>query len=137
MNVAQILGKALRVGSQTMTVRIGVLVALAIVTLVGRGAFAHHAFAANYDPDATGTIEGVVVEMFWGNPHVRYFLEVVNADGKTEIWDVESSNLTGMAAAGWTKDTVELGDRIRVSGGLGRNGTRRLNLDKASLEILE
>jgi hypothetical protein len=120
-----------------MTVRICLLGILAAASLGGRTVLAHHAFAANYDPEATGTIEGVVVEVFWSNPHVRFFVEVVNADGEKEIWDVESSPITGMAAAGWSKDTVELGDRIRVSGGLGRDGTRRLALDKASLEVLE
>lgn len=120
-----------------MTVRAFLFAVLVVASLAGRAVLAHHALAANYDPDLTGTIEGVVIEVFWSNPHVRYFVEVVNADGEKEIWDVESSPITGMAAAGWSKDTVELGDRIRVSGGLGRNGTRRLNLDKSSLEVLE
>ncbi len=120
-----------------MTIRACLFAVLAVASFGGRGALAHHALAANYDPDLKGTIEGVVIEVFWSNPHVRYFLEVVNDDGEKEIWDVESSPITGMAAAGWSKDTVELGDRIRVSGGLGRDGTRRLNLDKSSLEVLD
>jgi len=32
---------------------------------------------------------------------------------------------------------IEVGDNIRVSGQLGRNGIRRLNLDRDSLQILE
>ena len=96
----------------------------------------HHAISATYDEDSRGTIEGVVVEVFWANPHVHYYMEVVNDQGATELWDVETGNLIGLARTGWTQDTIEVGDHIRISGQLGRNGTKRLNLDRDSLEIL-
>ena len=112
------------------------LVLLSAASLLGTVARGHHAFSANYDPNLTGTIEGVVIEVFWANPHVRYFVEVVNEDGETELWDVESSNIGMMTAEGWRRETIEVGDHIRVSGGLGRDGLRRLSLDLDSLEIL-
>ena len=115
---------------------ISLLVLLSSASLAGTVAYGHHAFAANYDPNLTGTIEGVVIEVFWANPHVRYFLEVVNENGETELWDVESSNIGMMTAEGWNRETIEVGDRIRVSGGLGRDGLRRLSLDLDSLEVL-
>ena len=96
----------------------------------------HHAIAATYDEDSRGTIEGVVVEVFWANPHVHYYMEVVNDGGATELWDIETGNLIGLSRVGWTKDKIEVGDNVRVSGQLGRNGTKRLNLDRDSLEIL-
>lgn len=109
---------------------------LGFATLAGTLAQGHHAYSANYDPNLTGTLEGVVIEVFWANPHVRYFLEVVNEHGETELWDVESSNIGMMTAEGWSSETIEVGDHIRVSGGLGRDGLRRLSLDLDSLEIL-
>ena len=113
------------------------LLTLISVASLGSGpARAHHALSANYDTETVGTIEGVVVEVFWANPHIHYYMEVANADGMTELWDIESSNLGSMISSGWTKDTVKTGDRIRISGHLGRGGTRRLELDKDSLEIL-
>ncbi|MDH3421243.1 MAG: DUF6152 family protein [Gammaproteobacteria bacterium] len=115
---------------------ISLVVLLSSASLTGTVAHGHHAFAANYDPNLTGTIEGVVIEVFWANPHVRYFLEVVNENGETELWDVESSNIGMMTAEGWNRETIEVGDRIRVSGGLGRDGLRRLSLDLDSLEVL-
>ena len=113
-----------------------VLVLTSSTALLGAMAHGHHAFAANYDPNLTGTIEGIVIEVFWANPHVRYFVEVVDENGETALWDVESSNIGMMTAEGWHRETIEVGDRIRVSGGLGRNGLRRLSLDLESLEIL-
>lgn len=97
---------------------------------------AHHAYDANYVRE-TGSIEGVVVEVFWGNPHVHYYLEVTNDDGGTTLWDVESDNLSVMERAGWTNETLQVGDRVRVSGRLGREGRSRLALDLESLERLD
>jgi len=99
-------------------------------------ASAHHAVTANYVEDV-GTIEGVVVEVFWANPHVHYYLEVTDDQGEVSLWDLESSNLNGMARAGWTRSTLEVGDRIRASGRLGREGRTRLALQLDSVEILD
>lgn len=112
------------------------LIALAAI-LGGQSARAHHALAANYDVDSRGTIEGVVVEVFWANPHIHYYMEVEAEDGQTELWDIESSNLANMIRNGWTKDTVKVGDRIRISGRLGRDGARLLELDRESLVKLD
>ena len=109
---------------------------LGIAGLSANLAQGHHALSANYDIDRIGTIEGVVVEVFWANPHIHYYMEIVNDDGVTELWDIESSNLSNMVRSGWTRETVEVGDRIHISGRLGRNGTRRLELDRESLDIL-
>ena len=112
------------------------LIAVAASLLVLTQARGHHAVTANYLEDV-GTIEGVVVEVFWSNPHVHIYVEVTDAQGQVNLWDIESTNLNGMASAGWTRDTVEVGDRIRASGRLGREGRARLALQLPSVEILD
>jgi len=107
------------------------------VFIAGQPAQAHHALAANYVVDSRGTIEGLVVEVFWANPHIHYYMEIENENAQTELWDIESSNLASMRRSGWTRDTVKVGDRIRISGRVGRNGSRRLELDRDSLEQLD
>ena len=106
------------------------------VSVGATSANAHHALSANYIEEV-GEIEGVVVEVFWANPHVHYYVEVTEEDGSTRTWNLESSNLNGMASAGWNRDTIQVGDRIRVSGRLGREGRPRLALERESLEIIE
>ena len=101
-----------------MNARRNLLIACA-ACLMWMPAHGHHALSANYIEEV-GTIEGVVVEVFWANPHVHYYIEVAGEDGTTRLWDLESSNLNGMASASWTRDTVKVGDRIRVSDRLGR-----------------
>ena len=113
------------------------LLALTGLAVLGSSlAWGHHAYNANYI-EKRGTIEGVIVEVFWGNPHVHYYLEVSGDDGTTRLWDVEASNLGVMGRSGWTKATIEVGDRIRISGDLGREGRPRLALDRDSLEMLD
>ncbi len=119
-----------------MKSRISLVTLLSVTCLSSNLALAHHAISANYETDKVGTIDGVVVEVFWANPHVHYYLEVSKDDGTTELWDVESLNLSTLIRSGWTKETVEVGDHIRISGHLGRGGIRRLELDRDSLEII-
>ncbi|MFL2547059.1 MAG: DUF6152 family protein [Candidatus Rariloculaceae bacterium] len=111
--------------------------AMSWAALTLQSAQGHHALAANYDVDNIGTIEGLVVEVFWANPHIHYYMEVMNDAGETELWDIESSNVSTMQRSGWERNTIEVGDRVRISGRLGRNGIRRMELDKESLEVLE
>ena len=119
-----------------MNRRVTLAVLSAALLMFGQSAIAHHALSANYDTDKIGTIEGVVVEVFWSNPHVHYYMEVENEAGETELWDIETSNLANLMRTGWSRDRIEVGDRIRISGHLGRNGTKRLELDRESLEQL-
>lgn len=91
-------------------------------------AAAHHAFAANYEMDNVGTVEGIVEEVFWANPHVHYYIQVTKEDGTTELWDGEAANLSLLASRGWDRNTIRVGDAIRVTGALGRDGIRRIQM---------
>ena len=93
-----------------------------------RDAEGHHAFAANYEMDNVGTVEGIVEEVIWANPHVHFYIQVTKEDGTTELWDGEASNLSMMATRGWDRNTIRVGDAIRVSGALGRDGIRRIQM---------
>lgn len=89
---------------------------------------AHHAFAADYQADKIGTIEGEVKEVFYKNPHARYYVEVTKEDGSIEEWDVQTMNLGMLARLGWKKDTIEIGDKVVIMGNLGRNDKKRINI---------
>lgn len=93
-------------------------------------AVAHHAFAANYEMENVGTVEGIVEEVIWANPHVHFYIQVRNEDGTIELWDGEASNLSMMATRGWDRNTIRVGDAIRVTGALGRDGIRRIQMSE-------
>ena len=119
-----------------MRTRVGSLALALAVALLSTAAVGHHAYDANYTRDI-GSIEGVVVDVFWANPHVQYYLEVTADDGTSRVWIVEADNLNVMGRDGWTSETLQVGDHVRVSGRLGREGRPRLALDRDSLERLD
>lgn len=89
-------------------------------------AHAHHSFAAEFDPGTNGELTGVISEVRFSNPHVRYRIEVRGADGGTEAWELQTSSVTSLRQQGWTRDTLQVGDRVSVSGQLGRSGAKKL-----------
>ena len=101
--------------------------------LAGSAAHAHHAFAAEYDADQQGTLIGEVIEVRFINPHVRYLIRAEMDDGAGEEWELQTHNVRTMVRMGWTAETIQVGDRIEVSGALGRNGVRKLSMDSVVL----
>lgn len=97
-------------------------------------AAAHHAFAADYEPGNNGEVEGVITEVIYKNPHARYYLEVTNDDGEKELWDLQTMNLMMLGRVGWTKDTLQVGDHIKVEGILGRNNTKRMSISVVTVD---
>lgn len=89
-------------------------------------AFGHHASNLDYDQEKVGTIEGVVQDIFWANPHIHFYLTVTNEDGSTETWDMEGPNLNSLRRRGVSRDMVQIGDAIEITGTLGRDQTKRI-----------
>ena len=102
------------------------LILLSCLGFLGTGANAHHSFAAEFDYDATGSITGEVIEVLFVNPHARYFLAVIDADGNEVIWDAQTRSTSALTRVGWTKDTIQLGETVTLEGNLGRDNTRKL-----------
>ena len=87
---------------------------LAIAFLaVSAAAHGHHSFAI-YDADHPRTLEGVVQEFRWTNPHTWVFLEVAGADGTETVWEIEHGPINMLSRQGWTRTTLEPGDRVRI-----------------------
>jgi hypothetical protein len=108
--------------------------ALTIAAALAPAASAHHAITLNYDPRVTGAIEGEVVEVFWANPHVHYYLNVAADDGSVRLWDMETGNLNSMRTRGVGRDTIKVGDRVRATGVLGRDGHSAILADSLTME---
>ena len=87
---------------------------------------AHHSFAAEFSYDESGTITGAVVEVLFVNPHARFFIAIEDENGKEILWDAQTRSPNALAAAGWSKDTIRVGQQITIEGNLGRNRTRKI-----------
>ncbi len=95
---------------------------LLAATLVCYNSAAHHAAAGIYDRNDIGEIEGEIVSVFWRNPHVRLEIARDVGQGPDQIWEVEFGSVNTVERLGVARDSVRIGDRVSVSGSLGRNG---------------
>ena len=79
--------------------------------LCGTSASAHHSFSA-FNMQIEKSIEGIVRQVDWTNPHIWIWLDVTNEDGELETWGMEGMSPNYLARRGWTKDTLKVGDEI-------------------------
>jgi hypothetical protein len=94
--------------------RLNILIAAALLLLVGIPLLAHHG-NASYDSENPITIKGTVTEFAWTNPHVQIYLDVKDDKGKVAHWSVETYSPGKLVRAGWTKDSVKAGDQVSVT----------------------
>jgi hypothetical protein len=90
------------------------LLALGIsLSLISAPVAAHHGGAA-YDTDKRVTVKGTVTDWLWSNPHCILQLDATDESGQAAHWVAETENPSSMIRAGWTKDSVKVGDVITV-----------------------
>ncbi len=89
-------------------------------------AASHHAAAGLYDNEAIGEVEGVVVSVFWRNPHVRFRLERTGDNGQPETWEIEGGSVNTLERVGLRADMLKVGDQVRFAGFPGRNARRAI-----------
>ncbi len=82
-------------------------------------ALAHHSTAVNFNRNVEISVEGVITEYRFQNPHVQILLDVTNDDGEVERWMVERSAKNQLIRSGWTGDEFVVGTRITVFGSEG------------------
>jgi hypothetical protein len=75
---------------------------------------AHHG-TGTYDSTKSVTLNGVVTEFAFVNPHAALYLEAKDASGKVVKWAIEMNSPGVLRAAGWTKATFKAGDQITIT----------------------
>jgi hypothetical protein len=105
----------------TIMAGIGVLLATTLPLL------AHHSFSAEFDAQKKVTFEGKVVKLEMVNPHSWIYFDVTTADGKVEHWKAEGGSPSVLLRLGWTRDTLPVGTKIKISGNAAKDGSLRMN----------
>jgi Family of unknown function (DUF6152) len=83
----------------------------------------HHNSAPLYDFDESVTVEGVVAQVRFVNPHARIYFEVTDDEGKAVLWMAEGANPMVLRRWGWTGEEMKPGDRVRITGAPSRDGS--------------
>jgi hypothetical protein len=55
---------------------------------------AHHSFAAEYDGTKVIYISGTLAKVEWANPHIHFYVNAKDSDGKVTLWNFEGSATT-------------------------------------------
>ena len=95
---------------------------------------AHHSFAM-YDQSKVVTLNGVVKDFQWTNPHSVIFVITGGLGGKPEdLWSVELSTSPGnLSRMGWSKHSLKPGDKVAIDINPLRDGRHGGSLKKATL----
>jgi hypothetical protein len=89
--------------------------ALAGVAL-SAAAGAHHSSDPHFDHDNPITVEGIVTELRFVNPHAYVYFDVTADDGSVQDWRCELSAATTLRRRGWTNETFQSGQHIQITG---------------------
>jgi hypothetical protein len=113
-----------------------IMLSLGIGMFASGAALAHHSFPATYVMDDTETIEGVMVQFLFRNPHSFVHVMVTDEEtGENNRYAVEWGGASALAGS-VDRSSLKPGDRVRISGQPGRNPEDH-RLRMVSLEVID
>jgi hypothetical protein len=91
---------------------------------------AHHSIAGVYDSSRQVTIEAVISQFQFVNPHPYLVVDVRDGSGETQRWRLEMDNRHELVDIGFTNETLKPGDRVVVTGSLARRDANSLYIQR-------
>ncbi len=98
------------------------LAAVAGMALAAPSATAHHSFAM-FDRSREVTVNGVVREFQWSNPHAYIQVMAKDSDGRDVEWSMEMGSPMYLYARDWRPRTLRAGMQVEVRINPLRNGS--------------
>lgn len=81
---------------------------------------AHH--SQSYFSKEFTELKGELVEVVWRNPHVRFTLRSIDANGEEQLHSIETNSIYYLERAGVAKGRLNVGDRVTIGGYLSTLG---------------
>ena len=84
---------------------------------------AHHSEVAEFDLNMPVKVTGKIASVKWENPHVWFFVDVSDKDGKVTTWGFSSLPPGALMRQGVTKERLQPGTVVSVEGMRARDGS--------------
>ena len=95
---------------------------------------AHHSFSAEYDRSKPITLKGSVTKVEWMNPHARFYVDVKDDAGKVTNWEFELGSPNGLMRQGWTRNSLQIGAVVQISGSRAKDGSNLVNASSVAFD---
>jgi len=84
---------------------------------------AHHGFQAEYDGGKIVYVTGTLTKVDWSNPHIHFYIDEKDKDGKVTAWNFEGSATTLVERNGTHRSDLlsNIGKEVTVRACPGRN----------------
>ena len=103
------------------------LLTLLLIGASASASRAHHS-TSMFDMAHPITLTGTVAVFDWANPHSYIRIDVTDAVGTIERWDVETHAISLLSRKGWTRTSFAAGEVITVTGGPLKDGQKTMRL---------
>ncbi|MGI9203250.1 MAG: DUF6152 family protein [Woeseiaceae bacterium] len=111
----------------------GIVLAL-LAFLTTASVNAHHSSAPHFDANSPVTVEGVITEFKFVNPHAYLYIDVTNSDGTVTNWNCEMSAASALKRNGWSKELFGPGKKIKIDGIAARRDPHGCSFQAGELE---
>jgi Family of unknown function (DUF6152) len=110
-----------------MRIKLSAVMAATGLFLAVAPAWAHHAFAAEFDANKPVRLRGTVTKVEWINPHSWIHVDVKNEDGTVTNWMVEGGSPNALLRRGVTKNLIPEGTEVLIDGYRSKDGSNKAN----------
>src|SRR5688572_23832206 len=98
------------------------VLSLGVLVVTAATAIAHHS-ATMFDDKKTVTVQGVVKEFQYTNPHSWLLVDVTGKDGKVTTWGFEAEGPSTLQRAGIRPSVFPAGTKVTMTGRPMKDGT--------------
>ena len=93
-----------------------------VLALVISSPLAAHHSNAGLDMSSLVSFEGTVTDLSWRNPHIYFTVETMAAQGEPIEWTLQMGSTITTIRMGWRRESLAVGDRVKVSAYPARSG---------------